>query len=388
METDKIQTLLNQVKLIKQKNDEILDATGGRFNIFKTVGVNHYENTHSAILAEFLNPNGSHGLKAEFLKLFLKNLPNENKSFFSDDDCEKAKVTTEYYTQEGRIDIFIKSAGKAIIVENKIYAEDQWEQLKRYQKFAKDNLGDNNYLILYLTLFGIEASEHSGKGVNYTSISYEDTIIKWLEESVHLASRYPLIRETIIQYVNHLKQLTNQDMDTKNSEEILEILYKKENIEVVLNIINNTSELYKKIISVYLVPSIKNIAEEMKLNFYVNPDFLNGSAGTYFQFYKQEWNHLALRFAFDHNNYSGFYWCFHVRNDEDVFYKNIRNKFLNWNLSAATDKKPYGDTWHIDYRYWNSDVFMDIVNGNFVEKIRRDIEQALMEIEKKSDYIL
>lgn len=33
--------------------------------------------------------------------------------------------------------------------------------------------------------------------------------------------------ETIIQYVHHLKILTNQDMDAMNKEELLEIISKK-----------------------------------------------------------------------------------------------------------------------------------------------------------------
>ncbi|MCL2512087.1 MAG: PD-(D/E)XK nuclease family protein [Bacteroidales bacterium] len=57
---ENLQNLLNQVALISEKNAEILDAAGGRFNMFRVCGVNHYENTHSAIIAEFLNPNGSH----------------------------------------------------------------------------------------------------------------------------------------------------------------------------------------------------------------------------------------------------------------------------------------------------------------------------------------
>lgn len=55
---DRINNLLNQVSIIGKKNAEILDATGGRFNMFRICGVNHYENTHSAILTEFLNPKG------------------------------------------------------------------------------------------------------------------------------------------------------------------------------------------------------------------------------------------------------------------------------------------------------------------------------------------
>ena len=66
-----IQNLLNQVSIITKKNAEYIDATGGRFNMFRIVGVNHYENTHSAILAELLNPKGTHGLKSKLLELFV-----------------------------------------------------------------------------------------------------------------------------------------------------------------------------------------------------------------------------------------------------------------------------------------------------------------------------
>jgi hypothetical protein len=68
---DNIRNLLNQIAIISKKNAEILDVFGGRFNMFKVCGVNHYENTHSAILAEFLNPNGTHGLKSKLLKCFV-----------------------------------------------------------------------------------------------------------------------------------------------------------------------------------------------------------------------------------------------------------------------------------------------------------------------------
>ena len=56
---EKIINLLNQVGTINNKNNEILEATGSRFNMFQICGVNHYENTHSAIIAEFLNPSTS-----------------------------------------------------------------------------------------------------------------------------------------------------------------------------------------------------------------------------------------------------------------------------------------------------------------------------------------
>ena len=131
-----IENLLQQVTTITQKNKELLNATGGLFNMFRICGVNHYENTHSAIIAELLNPQGTHSLKSELLEAFLNLI---GKDFIPDTfNPYNATVYTEYTTDKGRIDILIEDANQnAIIIENKIYAEDQYEQLKRYEQFAK-----------------------------------------------------------------------------------------------------------------------------------------------------------------------------------------------------------------------------------------------------------
>ena len=65
----KYKPLISNIFIVK-KNNEILEIMGTRFNIFHILGVSHYENTHSTILAELLNPEGTHGLHNSFLKLF------------------------------------------------------------------------------------------------------------------------------------------------------------------------------------------------------------------------------------------------------------------------------------------------------------------------------
>jgi hypothetical protein len=146
---NEIRNLLEQIAAINGKNQEILDVSGGRFNIFRICGVDHYENKHSKIIAEFLNPQGSHGLKSELLRQFIGVLGE--KFTVENFDIENARAVTEYSTNEGRIDIFITdNQNHALIIENKIYAGDQWEQLKRYDKFAKNKYGKDNYQIFYL----------------------------------------------------------------------------------------------------------------------------------------------------------------------------------------------------------------------------------------------
>ena len=228
-----VQNLLTHVDTITKKNSQITDADGSRFNLFRIFGVDHYENTHSAILAELLNPNGTHGLKHKFLLSFVECL---NINTCIDLDYENCTVFKEFQTTNGRLDILIRDTNKkAIIIENKIYADDQWEQLKRYNDFAKTEFGKDNYLLLYLTLSGNEASFQSAQNVTYNQISYSIEIIDWLEKCVEIAARFPIVRESIVQYINHLKKLTNQDMDTKNKEEIVKLLTKPELLDQAFN---------------------------------------------------------------------------------------------------------------------------------------------------------
>ncbi|WP_221403645.1 PD-(D/E)XK nuclease family protein [Riemerella columbipharyngis] len=59
-----------------------MDILGYRFNIFSLLRVNHYENTHSRIIAEFLNPTGTHGLQSKFLEYFVEMLKNKANAEF------------------------------------------------------------------------------------------------------------------------------------------------------------------------------------------------------------------------------------------------------------------------------------------------------------------
>lgn len=94
------------------------------FNLFSVLRSSSDEvNLHSRFLAFLLNPKASHNCGSELLKNFLSTM--EIEGF----DVTNATVQTEYHN----IDVLIRNpAGQAIIIENKIYADDQPEQLARY----------------------------------------------------------------------------------------------------------------------------------------------------------------------------------------------------------------------------------------------------------------
>lgn len=174
-----IQNLLTQVETLTKKNNEILQATGGKFNMFSLLKVDHYENTHSSIIAELLRPHGTHGLNDAFLKLFIEEITESVP--FEEFAVENASVITEAGTGDGRIDILLDDGkGHAIIIENKIYAPDQSKQLIRYNEFVASKYGESNYQLFYLTLFGTKASVDSAKEVAYKKISYKEHIVNWL----------------------------------------------------------------------------------------------------------------------------------------------------------------------------------------------------------------
>jgi len=244
---ENIKKLLEEVAKISNEYAEELDKTGERFNMFGICGVDHYENTHTKIIKEFLDPLGSHGLKHRLLKCFVETVG------ISDFNCENASVSHQTkISPRSQLDILIEDEQKkyAIIVENKIYDEgNHEEQLKKYAEDAAKNY--QKHYLFYLTLDGKDAFEQNKENEFYMSISHEKTMINWLEKCIVITEHHPIVRETIKQYINHLKQLTNQDMDTKNKEEIHNaicnnLLYAEKVYTEYFNAIENLSYKFKE----------------------------------------------------------------------------------------------------------------------------------------------
>ena len=377
-----LQNLLQQVATITQKNNEILNATGGRFNMFRICGVNHYENTHSAIIAELLNPQGTHSLKSDLLEAFLSLI---DKDFVPTDfNPSNATVYTEYTTTDkGRIDILIKDTNKnALIIENKIYAEDQYEQLKRYEQFAKKEF--KAYRIYYLTLWGNEASLESGKGVNYLTISYADTIITWLDKCIALAARLPLVRETLIHYSNHLKTLTNQDMNTKNQEEIVQTLADFGNLEAVKNVFLNYPKIFDYLAKKHFNPKMEHFAEQNGLKYYYEK-----AEESYIKFqlakdgFKEK---LEIEFKLEKvsNSFNYFYGICHNSKNYELSLEN--KKLLHEKLKEkgiSINEKIwfpfYENIENLTITSWENDI---VNSDNFFESCKKRIE-ILLEILKE-----
>ena len=208
-ETNRFTSLLNHTVLLKDRFDALASASGERFNIFTILDRESDEmKTHSAIIADLLNPDGLHGQGEAFARLLLDRL-----GIKTDGDLRRARVRAEADAGEhGRIDILLEMDELCIVIENKIYAHDQPKQLERYHRYANSR-SMGNVELLYLTLHGSEPDTHSLGCLRIQDIrcvSYESDVIGWLDACIKEVARIPQIRELLVQYQNLLRKLTGR----------------------------------------------------------------------------------------------------------------------------------------------------------------------------------
>lgn len=229
-ELEALLTAIQDIAKIKTKLCIHQDERGEHFNVFSLCGVDHYEVIHSRILAEFLNPRGSHGqTDGSFLKVFFEMLAQrqtENGVIvdyattfgkFNENTVVKTELSGKLGgLSVGRFDIYLENPqGKAAcVIENKIFAGEQPDQLKRYSEWLKHEREEKygyKTCLVFLTLDGREATTSDNK--EYICAAYHDAgrsdILSWLKTCRQLACDKPFVRETIAQYCHHLENLIN-----------------------------------------------------------------------------------------------------------------------------------------------------------------------------------
>lgn len=373
------QSLLYTASMIAErqtatKNNRIKRGEG--FNVFQLCKVDHYENLHSAILAEFLNPLGAHGQDDTFLKLFLQSTVDDFSEQFA---TSKASVFTEYSTSDGRLDILITDdRGKAIIIENKIYASDQDAQLKRYEKFAKEKYHQNGYRLLYLTLYGTDASDRSGEGVEYQCISYQVTILKWLEECIKEVYNKPFLRESLIQYENHIKQITGQDMEKNIENDLINAMIHAP--EGVAAIIKARDKWEKAILDKFIFEPLRLFSKEQGLRFSINDRFWSRSSWGRFAFEIEP--NLLIAFEYEKQDRKSFYYgIIDTRS-------NRPEKIQLSGLEKGNDNWRYG--WHYFEMNpnWDLDTIVEFThdNGPILKYICDAVNKMIEEMKNANIY--
>jgi len=374
---EKIKVLNEKTKIINTYQKRINELSDEQFNMFRICGVNHYETTHSSILTELLKNDSSHSFGNKFFEAFLDTLKKENiipeGYHFS---LNEVKVLPEYAINSlGRIDILIKNENQCIIVENKIYASDQFEQLKRYEEYARKSY--DNFHLLYLTLWGDEASEQSASGVDYKQISYKHTITKWLERCIEISARNPVIRETLIQYINHINHLTNNKTLSPMNKEIIQLLANEENIDALFTIGESLTEVKNHLINKVFIPQLDEICKDLGLiNESREYDRVNTSWSS-FLIVNPNWRYYKINFEFQTKGLRNLIKGINhkergVRNDTTFGVLKLKFKKNNENWVYSDFQ---------EYNYWGKDAMIAIKNGEMAEIFNNEIKRILRETE-------
>lgn len=378
---DSMKYLLKRIGEIQKK--QVFRQTevyrrGENFNVFNVLGLWSEEvRLHSAMLAELLNPDGSHGCSEAFLKSFIEEvvrieIPDNINAL------NKAVTTTEYYigpindegTEGGRIDILIEmkqdSGIPSLIIENKIYACDQANQLLRYYNFANNKYhSTEKFKILYLTLWGNSASDLStgtDLSFDYTCISYAKDIIKWLEHCAAIAYDKPKVRETIIQYKHLLTQITEYYMEEKN-QIIEEIISNEEFLKNAVLICSYQNDFIKAAISGPITKALEGVREmaegETKLKITFNADGFEVDKGKLdwkFSYYITNGKEtVRLSYIFDNWGLKNLYYG--IQKDGTSHGIAVTPIFNN-----VDENWPWGWEWVSDkYNSWNGESLYDII---------------------------
>ena len=202
------------------------------FNVFSVLRKETDEvHLHSRFLKALLDYRRSPDGPRENLRDFLGHLDTSqggNCLQHLDLDPGRSRVDREFEN----IDILIRdqTTMHAVVIENKIWAQDQPEQLKSY----KEQLETEGYTphLLYLTLDGHDPSTGSGGGLEYHCISYKD-IRPWLTRCQERAYDKPALRESIAQYLDLVSRLTGTDHSEEYMKELKELCLKDDNLVVV-----------------------------------------------------------------------------------------------------------------------------------------------------------
>ena len=272
---------LKELTVIRRKYEE-RESHKDQFNVFEAMfdKTSDEKNLHSRFIWALLSFkfNNEYQYKDNFLDTI--------ESQFSKEDSKSFEIEREYKN----IDILLidRKVKKAVIIENKIYADDcnheEEGQLEKYYRevIEEEKIPAANVEVYYLTLDGHEPTEDSvatrkkypDLSDKVVYISYKYHIIKWLENCMQFAYDKPFQRETILQYIKLINTMVN-NVNEEEQIEIKRLIGKSaDNLKSAKLLIDNLKDIHKHTIADFW----NELAEELSKKYEIvnkpkNEDF-------------------------------------------------------------------------------------------------------------------
>ena len=366
-----------KTKQYKQKQRGLND-----FNPLSIVRNYHDEvYLHSTMIGALLDPKGLHYQDTLFLEKFFDVLDLDDFEL----DLTNITVGVEYHD----IDLYITDGTKHIIIENKIWAEDQPCQIIKYINIIKEEndlyVDDSvpaqspkieDIYVLYLTPNDMKKipSEHilnnnyisfkeddeykldrcskrantkslipnglKNYQVKYKKINYKDDILSWLNKCLDEVQNITNLNESIKRYIGVVEMVNNNYKG-----KVMSIMEYIKNIKDTneqknyIKILNEIENDYKKSksdikkdffinrLTKYLNAHLK---DDWRVKFVGNKKDINKKYKVNIQFYKEEdWN-IVYWLRFEKNNINDMYWAIAKKNNVNI--ANIQDKLYKNSL--------------------------------------------------------
>jgi hypothetical protein len=206
--------------LLNDINFDWLELESSRPNLFNILGATHNELRHSNILAWLMTPSESHTIGEAFLKRFLREVAQDEKTNLSQLAVEKLHYDeVEIRREWNNIDLLVIFPNHVIVIENKIWSKETGNQLERYKKIAEEHFSDQEKSYVFLTPHGYESSYETE---TYVSISYRvviDSLTRIKEiKSAELTKRTDLLIEDYVKILR--RNIMNDDEAVELAQEI------------------------------------------------------------------------------------------------------------------------------------------------------------------------
>lgn len=127
------------------------------FDPWEIAGLQRKEVRNTAVLAWLLDPDGSHGFNRLPLHVLLQSIRNLSRTDIPDDFhryCQVQVETNPSGDNASRVDIEIDADNFFLLIEVKIDAYEQDNQIARYCQDAKQRAGQRPWAVVFLTPHG------------------------------------------------------------------------------------------------------------------------------------------------------------------------------------------------------------------------------------------
>lgn len=272
-----MEKLISEVLQVMKTAEQQRAVTGEAFNIYKVAGIDHDEVKTCRVIYELINPNGAHYQGNVFLRMFIKDVLNQD---FSEDEIKSARVFREYHIpdtkdsdNDRRIDLVVQTKDRFIPIEVKLYAEDQDTQCKDYYEFAKKY--QKNPVLYYLTIDGKKPSKESSvdipvienqkeiqPGINMISFSKE--VLIWLgncEKYCYDNKLWP-IYEGVRQFASSVRMIVGKSEDKEGMDISEKIIESADAFKAADAIVNNMQNAKNALVNKVLEAIEKKIDED------------------------------------------------------------------------------------------------------------------------------